>query len=1186
MEIKTKIVEAIQNDKLVFFIGSGFSRPLGFPNWTELVREILMELSKEEPSYANMIEILDMRFFSEIEILEKIKHKKADVYRVLDRVIDVQLNDSEKLLLHKKLGKVSSKIITTNYDKALETATGFKKIQFDNTFHIANLPSHNNYILKLHGCIEDPRKCVLFAEDYHNLYKNDSAAIERLKSIIADQTIVFIGFSFTDPYVRREFEYINNVYKGLSEKHYIVTTDKTMSQEYDLEPIIITDWDEGLSGFLDSLYEHKLSFQEVSVGNTVVASQYIQSDPIRIEKSKVAILIASPIDAEVNYYFDKIINGFNRNALVIDLYYFSEENLRELEGYNYIFIFTKLIQNKIVIEDYYLKSKLVTLLYLEQNLAYQEGLKGLFVVTDKVAKWNQENISIPLVNVWDIDLNSLVFKIFRKGKIDEFQDSIIYNADKLVLQKVEKGNADIKVINRQDKSKLSESIDAKNLSSFVGRTTDLEDIVRKILETNEKILTIKGSGGIGKTTIVKKAALEMYNRGYFPDGVYFIDCEFIDNYKTFEYKITQCFGLDSSINFKEHIIQNNMKTNSLIILDNFEPMLYIEHAEEIREIIHFICEFSTVVVTSREWIGFEYEQRHELRSFISEEALGLFQTFYTTSIKDTDMKILKEDILEDLLNNNPLAIKIVARNLPKGKSLSILREELATDFFNTIDTDYSDIFDGAVDKNIERSRSLYQSISYSFKKLTPKEKILFETLSLFPDGIHMHSIKAFFAKDQYKKDINKITDKEINGLENKSLIEINKGFIRLQSILGRFAEYQFNNRTSNEKAWYYKRAYQFNYELIFFLHTLSQEAVTESLHIFDKNSENFLKSMHYISDVESDKADKLEYILVVENFFSRLEQRTNFYIALKKLKGRFTDVEYGELFIDILITSSMYYEGRFEESYNKLNSLLPMENLKNINLETKFGKNLMLDVISVYKYKNAFEIIEYLLDVDFYKYNTTPLHDNLLFLIGQYNLSRLFITRKAFYYFEMSYNLGELEVSELDEYINGLYQKQYLQILQANYLKAKLGRINKEQINKLVVTNPYTQGLKLVMQAFLETDDDKASELYESAINRLEHISYYQVEAVYFYVIHLKKINSVKSTEWFDLGMSLSQKHKYHFQIHQFNNLNLDTPLPYDEEIYEFPLKENIMLYLSEFSKRHKDNDKIRIFEQRDKVKQ
>jgi NAD-dependent SIR2 family protein deacetylase len=1171
LEIKTKIIEAIQNNKLVFFIGSGFSRSLGFPNWNELVREILLELSIEEPSYANMIDILNMRLFSEIEILEKIKHKKADVYRVLDRVIGIQLNDSEKLLLHKKLGKVSSKIITTNYDRALETATGFKKIQFDNTFHIANLPSHDNYILKIHGCIEDPQKCVLFAEDYQNLYEKDSAVIERLKTIIADQTIVFIGFSFTDPYVRREFEYINNVYKGLSEKHYIVTTDKTISQEYGLEPIFISDWDEGLSDFLKNLHEHKLAFQEVGVGNAMVANQYIKSDPIRIEKSKVAILIAAPIDTDVNFNFDKIINGFNRNALVIDLYYFSEENLRELEGYDYIFIFTKLIQNKIVIEDYYLKSKLVTLLYLEQNLAYQEGLKGLFVVTDKASKRSQENISIPLVNIWDVDINSLVFKIFRKGKIDEFQDSIIYNADKLVLHKVEKGNADIKVISRQGKSKLSESIDAKNLSSFIGRTTDLEDIVRKILETNEKILTIKGSGGIGKTTVVKKAALEMYNRGYFSDGVYFIDCEFIDNYKTFEYKITQCFGLDSSINFKEHIIQNNMKINSLIILDNFEPMLYTEHAQEVREIIDFICEYSTVVVTSREWIGFEYEQRHELRAFTSEEALELFQTFYKTSIKETDLKILKEDILEDLLNNNPLAIKIVARNLPKGKSLSILREELMTDFFNTIDTDYSDIFDGAVDRNIERSKSLYQSISYSFKKLTSKEKILFETLSLFPDGIHMHSFKTFFAKDQYKKDINKITDKEINGLENKSLIEINKGFIRLQSILGRYAEYQFANRTLNEKTWYYKRAYEFNYELLFFLYKHRNEDMNESLLIFDKNSENFLKSMHYISEVESEKAGKLDYISAVDNFFSSLEQRTNFYLALKKLKGQFTEIEYGELFLDILIISSMYYEGLFEESYIKLNSLLPMENLKNINLDTEFGKNLMMDAISVYKYKNAFEIIEYLLDVDFYKYNTKGLHDNLLFFIGHYNLLKLSVTRKAFYYFEMSYNLGELEVSELDEYINGLYPKQYLQILQANYLKAKLGHINKEQINKLVVTNPYTQGLKLIMQAFLETDEDKAGELYKSAISRLEHISYYQVEAIYFYVIYLKKINSANLTEWYNLGMALAQKYKYYFQMHQYNNLNLDVPLPYDEGIYEFPLKDNIMLYLREFNKRHKD---------------
>lgn len=54
------------------------------------------------------------------------------------------------------------------------------------------------------------------------------------------------------------------------------------------------------------------------------------------------------------------------------------------------------------------------------------------------------------------------------------------------------------------KVKLSGSIDSKNLINFVGRKTDLEDIIRKLIDINNKILTIKGSGGIGKTATIKK----------------------------------------------------------------------------------------------------------------------------------------------------------------------------------------------------------------------------------------------------------------------------------------------------------------------------------------------------------------------------------------------------------------------------------------------------------------------------------------------------------------------------------------------------------------------------------------------------------------------------------------------------------------------------------------------------------
>ncbi|UNJ81300.1 SIR2 family NAD-dependent protein deacylase [Metabacillus dongyingensis] len=142
------------------------------------------------------------------------------------------------------LGEITTKIITTNYDQSLEEANpNFQKIDQLHEFDLATLDGLENYIFKLHGCISNVSSCVLFKADYDDLYNQNTAAIERLKSIITDQTIIFLGFSLSDPFVKMQFEYINKVYKGLGKTHYFVTTsDNNELKDYGVSPIKLDNW--------------------------------------------------------------------------------------------------------------------------------------------------------------------------------------------------------------------------------------------------------------------------------------------------------------------------------------------------------------------------------------------------------------------------------------------------------------------------------------------------------------------------------------------------------------------------------------------------------------------------------------------------------------------------------------------------------------------------------------------------------------------------------------------------------------------------------------------------------------------------------------------------------------------------------------------------------------------------------
>jgi len=867
--------------------------------------------------------------------------------------------------------------------------------------------------------------------------------------------------------------------------------------------------------------------------------------PIRVDNIRVAILISSPIDKYIDNNFDQITKYFSKFEVELDCYYISKSSLQELDNYDYIFIFTMVFQDKLLIEDSNLKSEFITLMELEQNIAIS-NIKGIFICTEKLIEINYNDISLPIAIITDSEMSTMLFKLFKKENMDLFNNCNIYNKDKFLLTKLSKGTSTVNLYSEVNKNKLSEYIEGKSLINFVGREIDLEDIVRKILETNGRILTVKGSGGIGKTTTVKKACILLFNRGIFNDGISFVDCEFISDYINFEYRIAQCFGLESTIELRNHLIKNQLKQNKLIILDNFETLLYVTDKEKIMDLVTFICDYSKIVITSREWLGFEFENKHELRALTADEAFELFCKYYSSHIDKAEKKVLQDDVIDKLLNNNPLAIKIVAKNLPKFKRMSDLRDDLEADFFNIIQQNYEDIFEEDTDQNLERSKSLFQSIFYSHSKLTYREKLLFEILSLFPDGIHMSNIRLFFERAEYRAEINRITDKEINSLENKSLVDINGGFIKLQSILGRFAEYQFNKRNDEEKTTYYKTAYHFNEFFLLFLKDIYNENKTESLRIFDKNSNNLIKSLDYIALNDSYKEEKLSYVLLLCEFCGIIEQPNKIYEKISEIKEFFKDVENGILALETSVISLQYYEGKFESAYYDINLKLPLNQINIIDNTSNVGKSILSSAFSIYSFKNGMDVLLYYIDKQLYY--TSGRLAYILYILGEYNAYQLLQKKDDYFLFEILLNKSELVEERVIEYLKGLYKKQYIEIMQCNYILSKLGHVDQRTINKLVVTNPYTLGLRNLMLAFIEVEYDKAKELFEKAIDQLEHIQYHHVEAIYYYSKYLKDRSLLdESNYWFVRGLKIAQQNQYRYLIHKFNKLEADQLDSYND---------------------------------------
>ncbi len=629
--------------------------------------------------------------------------------------------------------------------------------------------------------------------------------------LLTSDFVVFMIKSKLGQFTLEEFE---EAYKSLGSKIegmfiYFFEFDKNILNDDELFKILsleiflkkegkypqkVKDFRDLENHFLKKIKHLKPSINNESTKTLETTEALEQQTPIKQIK-KICIYTVKPLNTLIKFNLGIIKNQFNKFDIELHHKILNEDSLLEHYEFDLCFIFTKTNSDKIIIEDEYFIQKSITL----------SELSG-FIEKDKVILVLDEIIEDSSFEIQIANNDSQIKKIIS---------SKIYKELKL-----EKGS----YIFHKLYNELPDLIDIKNLNQFVGRNTDIENLVKKILnlKNENKILTIKGSGGIGKTTLVSKVVNEFAYRGKFKDGIKFVQCEFIKDYEDFEHKISMAFDMTNAINFgiqlKEQINQED--ENRLIILDNVETILHLENTDKIKEFIEYISNFATIVITSREKLNEDFESVYELRELTTDEAEELFLKCY--EIKKYDNKFLRTEILENILNNNPLAIKLVTSNLPKNKNLQTLKNELENNFFNLASDDIENIFEKESDLNIQRTKSLFNSINYSYSRLSEKEKLALELLSLFPDGMHFENFKNFYNKKEdigksdkktIKKKIESFSDKDLKRLEDKSIILNTNGIINLQSIIGRFADYKFQNKDNKERIEYYKKVISYHIAL-------------------------------------------------------------------------------------------------------------------------------------------------------------------------------------------------------------------------------------------------------------------------------------------------------------------------------------------------------------------------------------
>lgn len=271
MEIHPELRKAIKKNELIIFAGAGLSFNLintkgqKIGGWGDLVSKILNYLVEETYDFEHLKSLVGR--YDPIMILQLLEANNDFPKREIAAFtkeyfnLDKSINDYS---LHKKLFKLSKKIITTNYDTAFEYAEdilGKNKAYKGRNYALTTHKDYNTPLLfKLHGCHESVDSMVLFPSDYKDLYENKKEEAEHpilvLKNIIINKTILFVGAGMGDYQINSIFEEIKRIQGSYSQHHFIISKSPLDSKLSFLTRIPIKDFGE-INDIIDALLKIK-----------------------------------------------------------------------------------------------------------------------------------------------------------------------------------------------------------------------------------------------------------------------------------------------------------------------------------------------------------------------------------------------------------------------------------------------------------------------------------------------------------------------------------------------------------------------------------------------------------------------------------------------------------------------------------------------------------------------------------------------------------------------------------------------------------------------------------------------------------------------------------------------------------------------------------------------------------------
>jgi predicted ATPase/class 3 adenylate cyclase len=276
------------------------------------------------------------------------------------------------------------------------------------------------------------------------------------------------------------------------------------------------------------------------------------------------------------------------------------------------------------------------------------------------------------------------------------------------------------------------------LRPLVGRESELERVRDAFLIDHERLVTLTGRGGVGKTSLAMTAAADLLDE--HPGGVWLIRLATVTSPEEVLPMVAGVVGVDASADESPLVAITDRLSGrgpTLLVLDNLEHLLAA--ARSVAALLELAPDVR-VLVTSQAPLRLTNERCLRVDSLDEASALVLIERVArrrdaSFTVGDYDRAVLAEIV--SMLEGLPLALELAAARLGLLTVVQLLARLRAS----------TDVLRDDVRDRSDRHRSLRATVEWTLGSVDPPARELFVRMGAFAGPVELTELEAVAGTD-------------------------------------------------------------------------------------------------------------------------------------------------------------------------------------------------------------------------------------------------------------------------------------------------------------------------------------------------------------------------------------------------------------------------------------------------------